>query len=143
MNSKLTLNILESEIPRQPREKVLPKYVVRPAPLPEDLSSTEEDSDNSNEEESKDERAKLIRIRLKKFRKQHGPNLALERDVIQPVLKYLKRSDILNCMLVCRLWQRWAFDPAFWKTIDLTRKRINSTILKGIVLRQPLHLNLR
>lgn len=132
-----------------------PMFVVRPAPLIEDASESDdetkhkkrpdstadiEDDSVSSDEES--ERSKNMRRRLRKFRRPKKDNLSLERDVIYPVLSYLSRRDIIRCMYVCKLWNRWAIDPRFWSNVDVSSMKITSNILIGIVRRQPSHLDL-
>ncbi len=84
---------------------------VRPAPLEDDISESEEsnnsedeDEDDCNDNRVKNERNRLKRKRLQKFRRKFVKNLALERDVILPVLRFVSKSDLLNCMRVCKLW---------------------------------------
>ena len=137
------------------RPLVQPKFVVRPAPLLEDASESEdeqkpkdntekdgdvEDNDESEDEES--ERSKMMRKHLRKFRRPKKDNLSLERDVIMPVLPYLSRKDVINCLYVCKLWNRWAIDPRVWKKINVATAKITSNVLVGIVRRQPICLDL-
>ncbi len=85
---------------------------VRPAPLEDDISESEESNNSEDEDEDdsndnnriKNERNRLKRKRLQKFRRKFANNLALERDVILPVLRFVSKSDLLNCMRVCKLW---------------------------------------
>ncbi|RWS16317.1 Lysine-specific demethylase 2B-like protein [Dinothrombium tinctorium] len=127
------------------RPLIKPKYVVRPAPLPEDISESDEEEREDEEEEDSDgekEKQKAMKRYFKKFRKKKNENLSLERDVILPVLPYLCRRDLINCMLVCKVWNGWCLDPKLWKKLDLTRKKITSNSLMGLVRRQPLDLNI-
>ncbi|KAI1293603.1 Lysine-specific demethylase 2B [Halotydeus destructor] len=131
--------------PKAVRELIQPMYVIRPAPLPEDVSESEEDEDEPDrEDDSEEESEKSLRITkmLRKIRLKRKSNLSLERDAILPVLQHVTRKDLKSCMLVCRLWSAWSIDPTLWEVLDLSGKRINSTILIGIVKRQPLHLDL-
>lgn len=128
------------------RKMIEPMFVVRPAPLPGDVSESEEDDepereDNESSEDESERRTQMNRM-LKKFRKKRKDNLALERDVILPLLPFLQRADVMRCMSVCRLWNSWCMDPCLWNTIDLNGTRLNSTILTGLVVRQPKYLNL-
>lgn len=119
-----------------------PKYVVRPAPFPEDMSDTEEEEyneSNSNDEEE-NSRKQLIKKWLKKLEKKRADNLSLERDVILPVLSHLSRKDLQSCMSVCKIWNTWCMEPKLWKRLDLSKQKLNSTILTGIIKRQPLEL---
>lgn len=124
---------------------IKPKYVVRPAPLREDLSDTEIEEDNEEEDdeiEEKQVKSKKRKKLVQKLQKKKKGNLVLSSEVMVPVFSYLLRHDILNCMRVCKLWNGFCINPILWKSLDLTRKPINSDVLKGIVRRQPLHLNL-
>lgn len=69
-------------------------------------------------------------------------NLTLDKRCVVPIFKYLSKTDLFNCMQVCKLWAQYSIDPILWKTMDFTRKRISSEILKGIVRRQPENLKL-
>lgn len=128
------------------RELIKPMYVVRPAPLPEDVSDSEQDDEPEREEdessEEETERAVKLKYLTRKFRRKLKNNLALERDVVLPVLPHLPRTDLMKCMYVCRLWNSWCMDPSLWETMNLSQQRINSHILCGIVRRQPVHLDL-
>lgn len=69
-------------------------------------------------------------------------NYALDKRCMLPVFKRLTQQDLYQCMQVCKLWAQYSIDPLLWKTMDFTRKRISSEILKGIVRRQPEKLKL-
>lgn len=49
-------------------------------------------------------RNKKIKEALKKFDKELPDNLALEKDVILPVMRFLDRKNLLNFMAVCKSW---------------------------------------
>lgn len=124
---------------------IKPKYVVRPAPLPDDFSDddeTEEGTDDDETSEDESERAKAKKKYIKKLNRKVQGNLNIAREVILPVFRYLPRSDLMNCMLICRKWNTWSMDPILWKYLDCTHKKITHLTLMGIVRRQPLHLNL-
>ncbi|XP_076345565.1 lysine-specific demethylase 2A-like isoform X1 [Tachypleus tridentatus] len=95
-----------------------PKYVVRPAPLLENLIETRKNFKNGSN------------------------NLALKKDVMLPVFHYLSAGDLFTCQLVCKTWNRWTVDPSLWSYMDFSRKKITANILMGIVRRQPVSLNL-
>lgn len=57
-------------------------------------------------------------------------NLALDKRCVVSVFKYLSPKDLFNCALVCKLWAQYSIDPCLWKTMDFSRKRISSDILK-------------
>lgn len=137
------------------RPLVQPMFVVRPAPLLEDASESDNDGENlkskkedvvqENDDDSSDEeseRSKIMRKRLRKFRRPKKDNLSLERDVIFPVLPYLSRKDVINCMYVCKIWNSWAIDPRLWSRINVSTFKITCNILVGIVRRQPNFLDL-
>ncbi|RWS25489.1 Lysine-specific demethylase 2B-like protein [Leptotrombidium deliense] len=128
------------------RQCLKPKFVVRPAPLEEDVSDSEDDTDKKlreNDESDDDhEKQKSMNKYFKKLKKTKVENLCLERDVMLPVLPYLCRKDLINCMLVCKVWNGWCLDPKLWKNLDLTRQKITSNSLIGLVRRQPMELNL-
>lgn len=69
-------------------------------------------------------------------------NLALDKRCLLPVFRLLSGRDLYNCMRVCKLWAQYSVDPSLWRTMDFTRERISSEILKGIVRRQPENLKL-
>lgn len=84
-----------------------PMYVVRPAPIVQQMNSGSMN------------------------------NLALDKRCVIPIFKCLEQKDLYNAMQVCKLWAQYTIDPSLWKTMDFTRTRISSEILKGIVRRQP------
>lgn len=69
-------------------------------------------------------------------------NLALEKEVIFPVFRYLSHSDLFICQLVCKSWSRWAIDSRLWTRMNVSRRRVTINGLLGITRRQPLSLNL-
>ncbi|XP_023220193.1 lysine-specific demethylase 2A-like [Centruroides sculpturatus] len=69
-------------------------------------------------------------------------NLALEKEVIFPVFRYLTHTDLFICQLVCKTWSRWAIDPKLWTRMNVSRRRVTINGLLGITRRQPLSLNL-
>ena len=85
---------------------------------------------------------KVMRKHLRNFRRPLNSNLALERDVIFPTLRYLSRNEILLCSQVCKPWNAWTTDPSFWNTLNASGKRISPPVLVSIVRRQPLNLDL-
>ena len=140
------------------RPVVKPKFVVRPAPIPgdciesddgedeDDDEEEDEDDENSSEDEEEREekrnRKRIIRKHLKRFRRPLPENLALERDVIFPTLRYLSRDEILTCSQVCKSWNAWTTDPSLWNTLSARCKRITAAVLVSIVRRQPRDLDL-
>ncbi|XP_054710519.1 lysine-specific demethylase 2A-like [Uloborus diversus] len=96
-----------------------PKYVVRPAPVVED----------NNEDKMRNSCAGI-------------ENLAMEKEVMLPVFRFLPIKDLYACQFVCKRWNRWSCDPRLWTVMDLTRRKITANTLIGIVRRQPVTLNL-
>ncbi|XP_054166951.1 lysine-specific demethylase 2A-like [Oppia nitens] len=143
-----SLNSLMATLPK--REIVKPKYVVRPAPLGCDVSESEESAESSDsDDESNDsnnnvkkERNKAKQKFFRKFLAKRADNLALERDVMVPVMRFLPKNDLLKCMTVCKQWNGFSIDPKLWPKLDLSHKKITKIVLIGIVLRQPRRLNL-
>lgn len=89
---------------------------VRPAPLEEELSSESEEGDNEEYDNDEDSmtsttsktRKKIlerkIKLLMKRFNKKINSNLANEKEVILPILRYLSRNELLNCMVVSKDW---------------------------------------
>ena len=71
-----------------------------------------------------------------------GARHALERCLWLKVFLKLAAGDLARCMATCRTWNRWCLDGRLWRVIDLSRRRIRKQHLIGVVLRQPLHLDL-
>lgn len=69
-------------------------------------------------------------------------NLALEKDCVAPVFRYLNTVDLCRCMRVCRTWNSWCLDRRLWSRLDLNHHKISAQHLAGIVRRQPAHLGL-
>ncbi|XP_064461296.1 lysine-specific demethylase 2B-like isoform X2 [Ornithodoros turicata] len=97
-----------------------PKYIVRPAPLPEDV-----------------EKIKPV-VKME----QAASSYALCREAVLPVLRYLTPKDLARCQLVCKDWNRWCTEPGLWHRVDLSRQRVTALALAGIVRRQPLSVDL-
>jgi hypothetical protein len=146
---------LDPEIGVHGKPLIKPKYVVRPAPIPQDCEESEEDDDDEEDEadeegsdedeeeqEAKKNKRKVMRRHLRKFRRPLRSNLALERDVIFPALSYLTRNEVLLCSQVCKSWNAWTTDPSLWNTLSASGKKITPPVLISIVRRQPEHLDL-
>lgn len=43
-------------------------------------------------------------------------------------------------MLVCKPWNQWCLDNKLWRTLEISNRPLNPSILKGIVRRQPSNL---
>ena len=71
-----------------------------------------------------------------------GDRHALERALWTRVFTELSPADLARCMAVCRTWNRWCLDSRLWRVVDLSRRRITKQHLIGVVLRQPLRLDL-
>lgn len=202
-----------ADVSKKEKELKRPSFVVRPAPLEEDISESDdtdalsnedgdededddddenenednENADNGNEDEDEDEddqdvnedelseqqrkereerrqrraakeaeqaaareersrkraRERKIKRALRKFARDFPANLALERDVMLPVMRCLGRNDLLRCGRVCRDWNDWSHDPVLWPEVTVQPgTSMTAAILVGIVRRQPHHLDL-
>lgn len=143
----------EQSLPKRPL--IQPTHVVRPAPLLEDICSDEEteeeskDSEDDSDEERPDannnrlrrQRAKAMEKYFRKL-KTARKELTQERDVMVSVMRYLTHKDLHTCMRVCKQWLNFASEPKFWRHLDLSHKKVSAGLLKGVVIRQPRHLNL-
>ncbi|GAB6031109.1 hypothetical protein CHUAL_007917 [Chamberlinius hualienensis] len=100
------------------KEKVLkkPLYVVRPAPI--------------------------FDIKDKSQSPTNGQNLALDKECMLSVFKYLSPTDLCCCMMVCKTWNAWCLDRRLWARIDLAQKKVSSQLLAGVIRRQPSYLGL-
>lgn len=58
-------------------------------------------------------------------------------EVLVPIFQHLRVTDLLNCMRVCRSWNRYSIDPSLWKSMDLSHRQLTSIMLAGIIRRQP------
>ncbi|XP_072320410.1 lysine-specific demethylase 2A-like, partial [Eucyclogobius newberryi] len=66
-----------------------------------------------------------------------------EKELWVSVFKYLSRSELLNCMLVCKAWYKWCCDKRLWTHMDISRcSPLSNQALAGIVKRQPTALDL-
>ena len=66
----------------------------------------------------------------------------LQKIIILPILQRLATSDLANCALVCKSWNKIIQDPSLWSTVKFENWKITSHILSLIVQRQPLALKL-
>lgn len=98
-----------------------PRYVVRPAPLPEDVEKPSPVSPAAG---------------------SNGRCYALMKEAVLPVLQYLSPRELSQCQLVCRDWNRWCTEPGTWRRVDLSHRRVTALALSGIVRRQPSSLDL-
>ncbi|KAL4641716.1 lysine-specific demethylase 2A-like [Arapaima gigas] len=66
-----------------------------------------------------------------------------EKEVWVSVFRYLTRTELCVCMLVCKNWYKWSCDKRLWTRIDLSRCRsVSPQALSGIIKRQPVSLDL-
>ncbi|KAK7930084.1 hypothetical protein WMY93_006479 [Mugilogobius chulae] len=66
-----------------------------------------------------------------------------EKELWVSVFKYLSRSELLSCMLVCKAWYKWSCDKRLWTHMDISRcSALSNQALAGIVKRQPTALDL-
>jgi len=66
--------------------------------------------------------------------------LKMEELVMLPVFRYLTSGEVVTCALVCKTWHRISLDPSLWHTVDLTKKKMSSSLLSTTVQKQPVGL---
>ncbi|KAG1701334.1 Lysine-specific demethylase 2B [Nymphon striatum] len=94
-----------------------PRFVVRPAPIIEDVEK-------------------------KSGRNRHSRKYCMDKTVMLNVLKYLSVADLFHCQIVCKTWNSWCVDPVLWKKMNVSRRKLTNMHLMGIVRRQPISLDL-
>ncbi|XP_074545028.1 lysine (K)-specific demethylase 2Aa isoform X2 [Halichoeres trimaculatus] len=66
-----------------------------------------------------------------------------EKEVWVSVFRFLDRSELLNCMTVCKAWYKWSCDKRLWTNVDVSRcSPLSNQSLAGIIKRQPTSLDL-
>ncbi|KPM02554.1 lysine-specific demethylase 2B-like protein [Sarcoptes scabiei] len=79
----------------------------------------------------------VIRLALKKFSKINlADNLAEKKDVIQPILRFLSRNDLLKCMRVSKLWNVGIVKRQP-RTLDLSWTKISRKQMCWLLPRLP------
>ncbi|XP_065579671.1 lysine-specific demethylase 2A-like [Artemia franciscana] len=63
-------------------------------------------------------------------------------DALNCIFKYLSRSDLTQCSYVSRAWCKAAISPHLFKKISVNNKIVTPEILRYIVRRQPMSLDL-
>lgn len=71
-----------------------------------------------------------------------GARHVLDHPLWLRVFSAMPAADLARCMAVCKTWNRWCLDSRLWRVVDLSRRRITKQHLIGVVLRQPLQLDL-
>ena len=66
----------------------------------------------------------------------------LNRRLWVQVFMYLSKGDITNCMLVSKAWNQWCLDNRLWSEIDISNRALTTSMLCGVVRRQPSLLKL-
>lgn len=66
----------------------------------------------------------------------------LEKKFWQRIFEFLDKKSLVNAMCVCKTFSRWLVDRRYWYSIDVSGRPLNTSILTGIVRRQPLSVNL-
>lgn len=92
----------EDELSEQQRKEREERRQRRAAKEAEQAAAREERS-------RKRARERKIKRALRKFARDFPANLALERDVMLPVMRCLGRNDLLRCGRVCRDWNGRCF----------------------------------
>ena len=70
------------------------------------------------------------------------PELLMQRLILLPVFQKLNTTDLSQCALVCKSWNKIIQDPSLWTSVKFESWKITSHILSLIVQRQPLKLKL-
>jgi F-box/leucine-rich repeat protein 10/11 len=63
-------------------------------------------------------------------------------DIWIQIFSYLRRSDLKQCMCVCKTWYKWCLDRSLWRHLDVSSCTLRQFHLLGIVYRQPAILDL-
>ena len=58
--------------------------------------------------------------------------LLLHRLIMLPIFQRLPTSDLANCALVCKSWNKIIQDPSLWSTVRFENCKITSYILSLI-----------
>lgn len=64
-------------------------------------------------------------------------NHAFDPVCMMHVFRYLTPGELARCALVCRSWSAISQEPALWRKLDVTGKRLTAACLAGVVKRQP------
>ena len=67
----------------------------------------------------------------------------LPKDLWLRIFDYLSQSELSLCMRVCRTWNQWGLSHDFWTRLKISDRRIDSTVLEGVIRRQPVKLELQ
>ena len=70
-------------------------------------------------------------------RKKSEVDLRLEPCIMLPIFQRLNTTDLANCAVTCKAWNKITQDPSLWSTVRLCSWRISSHLLSLIVQRQP------
>ncbi|CAB3360728.1 Hypothetical predicted protein [Cloeon dipterum] len=87
-----------------------PTVVVRPSGIPPDTKTT---------------------VRLP------GGNLAMDKEVMSLVFRFLNQQELNTCTLVCKSWMVWACSPKLWTRMSLAHSKVTAAVIQGVVKRQP------
>jgi len=97
-----------------------PQYVFRPPPPPPCTG-----------------KANAADIYARRAKAGGALDLALEPSLVLPVFQLLNTTDLANCAVACKSWNKIAQDPSLWVSVRLRGFRITSHLLSLIVQRQP------
>ena len=64
-------------------------------------------------------------------------DLTTEQCILLPIFRRLNTTDLANCAVACKAWNKIAQDPSLWTSVRLRGWRITSHSLSLIVQRQP------
>lgn len=81
-------------------------------------------------------------VEKKPARGRHAKRYALEKNIMLKVFRYLTPGNLFQCQLVCKTWNAWCAEPLLWRNMEVSRCKLTSMHLIGIVRRQPVSLDL-
>ena len=71
-----------------------------------------------------------------------GSSHPLPKGIWLRVFRYLSQRELSLCMRVCLAWNRWGLSHDLWTHLRVSERKMDSTVLEGIVRRQPITLSL-
>ena len=66
----------------------------------------------------------------------------LPRGIWLRIFSYMSQSELSLCMRVCRTWNLWGLSHEFWMELKISDRKVDSSVLEGIIRRQPIDLYL-
>lgn len=64
-------------------------------------------------------------------------NLALDKNILFNVFKYLSQDTLVICSSVCKIWADIAVSPKLWLKMNCAEQKMSANLLMAIVRRQP------